>query len=407
MDDEIRTFADGRPAAPPYPEEARAKARERLLREAREGRGFRFPKLGWQAVTAFGVTVALVGGVAVALSARQPNLGVAASATQSAAVSADELRPRPGQFILVETKGMISSTSAGSSGAVRFLSGTHRKIWQSVDARADGLLLMEGQDPPLPKERPERTPAQWARLPSCPDQLGRFRVDYAYLSTLPPDPARMRDLLYKRESGGKRGADEVAFTAVGDLIRETYMPRAQRDALFEAAKSIPGVQVAEGVKDFVGREGVALGRVSAGILEQLVFDRDTHVLLGEHRTVVDAEAGGAPADSMLTTTAQVKVSVVDRLPEPTGTVIESAGCAPQPTATLEPTDQPTDPPTDQSADPSTEQPTDQPTDSGPAEDPSLTDPPALPSDLPEDPATGPADITATAQPAPIGSGPGS
>ncbi|MBT2229442.1 CU044_5270 family protein [Nonomuraea sp. NEAU-A123] len=396
MDDEIRTFADGRPAAPPYPEEARARARGRLLREAREGRGFRLPKLGWQAVAAFGVTVALVGGVAVALSARQPNLGVAASATQSAAVSADELRPRPGQFILVETDGMVSSTPEGGGSAIRFMSRTHRKIWQSVDASADGLLLMEGQEPPragepLPKKQQVRASTMWARLASCQSQF--FRVDYAYLSTLPADPATMRDFLYKRESGGKRGADEVAFTAVGDLLRETYMPRAQRDALFEAAKTIPGVQVEEGAMDFVRRKGVALGRASVGILHQLIFDRDTHVLLGERHTVVDAKAVGVPVGSELTVTAQLKVSVVDRLPKPTGTVIEDGGCAPQPTATPEPADQPTDQPTDP--------PTDQPPASGPAEDPTVAVPSALPSDLPEDPAADPAEISATAQPAPI------
>ncbi|MEV0345287.1 CU044_5270 family protein [Nonomuraea sp. NPDC050680] len=356
MDDEIRTFADGRPAAPPYPEEARAKARERLLREAREGRGFRFPKLGWQAAAAFGVTVALVGGVAVALSAQQPKLGVATSAgTQSAAVSEGELQPRPGQFIMVASDTMYSSFTQQTGGKMtRYLYRTHREIWQSADASADGALLIAGLSPkpwpgePLPVEAKKWKGESWMQLASCPDRLAAFRTDYAYLSTLPDDPAAMRAYLYKRqpgESGDKGEADREAFVSVGDLVRESYPPRAQRDALFEAAKAIPGVQVAEGVEDSAGRQGVALGRESRGVLEQLIFDRDTHVLLGERHTVVDAKAAGAPVDSVLALTAQLKVSVVDRLPEQASKAEKDSSCMPQPGATADSTGQPTAPPT--------------------------------------------------------------
>ncbi|WP_433510996.1 CU044_5270 family protein [Nonomuraea sp. CA-143628] len=358
MDDEIRMFADGRPAASPYPQEARAKARERLLREAREGRGFRLPKLGWQAAAAFGVTVALVGGVAVALSAQQPKLGVATSAaTQSAAVSDGELQPRPGQFIVVASDTMYSSFSQANGKMTRFLYRTHREIWQSADASADGVLLIAGLSPkpwpgePLPEEAQKWKGESWMQLASCPDRLANFRVDYAYLSTLPNDPAAMRAFLYKRQaaqSGGKEAgkgeADREAFVVAGDLVRETYMPRAQRDALFEAAKEIPGVQVAEGVEDSAGRKGVALGRESQGILEQLIFDRDTHMLLGERHTVVDAKAAGAPVGSVLALTAQLKVSVGDRLPEQAGKARKDSSCTPQPGATADSTGQPTAPP---------------------------------------------------------------
>ncbi|MFI7151195.1 CU044_5270 family protein [Nonomuraea sp. NPDC050022] len=360
MDDEIRMFADGRPAAPPYPQEARAKARERLLREAREGRGFRLPKLGWQAAAAFGVTVALVGGVAVALSAQQPKIGVATSAaTQSAAVSDGELQPKPGQFIMVASNTMYSSFTQANGKMTRYLYRTHREIWQSADASADGLLLIAGLSPkpwpgePLPAEAQKWKGESWMQLASCPDRLAAFRTDYAYLSTLPNDPTAMRDFLYKRQSArsggkevaGKGEADREAFVAAGDLVRETYMPKAQRDALFEAAKEIPGVQVAEGVEDSAGRQGVALGRESEGTLDQLIFDRDTHMLLGERHTVVDAKAAGAPVGSVLALTAQLKVAVADRLPEQASKGEKDSSCMPQPGATADSTGQPTAPPT--------------------------------------------------------------
>ncbi|MEV6149736.1 CU044_5270 family protein [Nonomuraea sp. NPDC052129] len=368
-----------------------------LLREAREGRGFRFPKLGWQAAAAFGVTVALVGGVAVALSAQQPKLGVATSAaTQSAAVSDGELQPRPGQFIMVASDTMYSSFTQTSGKMTRYLYRTHREIWQSADASADGLLLIAGLKPkpcpgePLPEEARKWKGESWMQLASCPDRLAAFRTDYAYLSTLPDDPAAMRASLYKRQSaqsGGKGEADREAFVSAGDLVRETYMPKAQRDALFEAAKEIPGVRVADGVEDSAGRQGVALGRESQGILEQLIFDRDTHVLLGERQTVVDVKAAGAPVGSVLALTAQLKVAVGNRLPEQAGKAEKDSSCMPQPGATADSTGQPTAPPTVEvtatvtvapPAD-TTVPPTAEPTDSATAEpttDSVTTEPPA-------------------------------
>src|SRR6185437_14293122 len=95
MDDEIKLFTDGRPAAPAYPSQAREAARRRLLDEAAGGGGFRlrFPRLGWQAVGAFGVTITLVGGVGVALSSR-----TAPVATPGAAATASVADTQPAQF---------------------------------------------------------------------------------------------------------------------------------------------------------------------------------------------------------------------------------------------------------------------------------------------------------------------
>jgi hypothetical protein len=349
-EDEIRMFADGRPAAPPYGSEARATARERLLAEARDGGRFRLLGFGWQAAAAFGVTVALVGGVAVALT-NQGNggIGPATSVTQSAAVSSsDELAPRPGQFILIESDTMYQSMAADQSGKTsRHLYRTHRKIWQSVDGSANGLLLIEGREPQpwpgeqLPEDAKNWQGSDWHVLPSCPSQLGENRTDYTYLSTLPTDVAGMRARLYKMPAAAVEAkgdeSDRAAFDHLTDLVRETYLPKAQRDALFEAAKSIPGVQVTEGVADSAGRKGVALGRVNPqGILRQAIFDPATHVFMGERETVVDDRLAQAPKGSVLALTAQLKVSAVDVLPQATPSDKgEATACAPssaEPTA---------------------------------------------------------------------------
>ncbi|MGW4404038.1 CU044_5270 family protein [Nonomuraea sp. NPDC004702] len=334
MDDEIRTFADGRPPAPPYEPQARARARERLLAEARGGRRLRLPRLGWQTAAAFGATVVLVGGVAVALSGQG---GTDARPATSVMLSAGELNPRPDQFILIESDTMYGSQSIDSSGAQsRYLYRQHRRIWKSVDGSKDGLLQIEGREPrpwpgePLPADATSRRGSEWSRLASCPDLRGPYRDDYAYLSTLPADATAMRDRLYQSAPKGDKDVDPdaVAFTRAGDLVRENYLPKAQRDALFEAVKAIPGVEAAEGVADSSGRVGVALGRVAdRGVREELIFDPAGHTFLGERQVVVDAKAG-APKDSVVALTAQLDVSVVDALPEAPDAAAD-ASCMPQ------------------------------------------------------------------------------
>ncbi|MFI7421066.1 CU044_5270 family protein [Nonomuraea sp. NPDC049684] len=334
MDDEIRTFADGRPAAPPYEPQARARARERLLAEARGGRRLRLPRLGWQTAAAFGVTVVLVGGVAVALSGQG---GTDARPATSVMLAAGELNPRPDQFILIESDTMYGSRSIDASGGQsRYLYRQHRRIWKSVDGSKDGLLQIEGREPrpwpgePLPADATSWQGSEWNRLASCPDLRGPYRDDYAYLSTLPTDATAMRDRLYQPVPGGGKDGDPdaVAFARAGDLVRENYLPKAQRDALFEAVKTIPGVEAAEGVADSSGRVGVALGRVAGwGVREELIFDPAGHTFLGERQVVVDAKAG-APKDSVLALTAQLDVSVVDALPEAPDAAAD-ASCMPE------------------------------------------------------------------------------
>ncbi|MGW3344660.1 CU044_5270 family protein [Nonomuraea rubra] len=342
MDDEFRVFAEGRPEVPPYGAEARALARERLLAEARGGGRFRLPRLGWQAAAAFGVTVVLVGGVAVALSNQGAGPGPATSATQSAEVTPGELDPRPGQFILVESETMYGSFTMGADGkeATRHLYRSHRKIWQSVDGSANGLLMMEGREPrPWPgEELPEAEKTGWQRtswdtLAACPGSLGEYRTDYAYLSTLPADPSALRERLYRLAGSKGQDRDLSALDHARGLFTETYLPRAQRQGLFEAIKTIPGVRVKEGVEDAAGREGVALARQGPrGTETQLIFDPATFMYLGEREEVV-TEGGDAPKGSVLALTAQLSVTVVDRLPEEAAQARGDATCMPQPEVT--------------------------------------------------------------------------
>ncbi|WP_101783388.1 CU044_5270 family protein [Nonomuraea indica] len=422
MDDEIRAFADGRPAAPPYSQDARARARDRLLREARGHGGLRRPRLGWQAAAAFGITVTLVGGVAVALTGDRQGPDAATSVSQ-AGVSFPELDPKPGQFILVESDTMYGSHAIREGGETRHLYRTHRKIWQSVDGSADGLLLIEGREPKpypgekdLPQDAANWRGSSWTLLNSCSQPKGPYRDDFAYLSTLPTEPAAMRGHLYQGDPGPspKGDADVRAFQDAVEILREGYLPKAQRAALYEAIKSIDGVVETPGVADSAGRRGVALGRTWAqtGLHEEIIFDPETRMMLGERATVADGRTAKAPVGAVVAHTAQLKVSVVDELPEaPAGTA--RSDCMPAPTES--PTPPPTAPPSDAQA---TAPPSEAPASARPStplsdapDAPRPTDAPAEgPADAPveepvEGPAEGPAGGSAQASGSPAPSAP--
>ncbi|GAA3809447.1 hypothetical protein GCM10022226_32220 [Sphaerisporangium flaviroseum] len=354
MDDEIELFSTGRPAAPPYPPGAREAARRRLLNAAAGRRRLLWPRPGWQAVGAFGLTLALVGGLGVALSSGSAPVAVpGATTTESVSVAAPprefaDLDPKPGQFLLVESETMSRAESLDQGKQTRYLNRTERKFWKPVDGNGKGLLWIAGLKPKpfpgstLPENAESWQGGGWNEVDGhCPGSPDDTRTDYVHLSTLPSDQAGMREFIYKQPRGGKQprgdnGSDVGAFTAVGDLLWENYLPRAQRQAMFEAAKTIPGVEVAEGVQDSAGREGVALGKVRNGVLEQLIFDPDSYLFLGERGTVVDERAGGAPVGSVVALTAQLRISVTDRLPQAEN-VAEDASCDQSQPATPLPT----------------------------------------------------------------------
>ena len=143
-----------------------------------------------------------------------------------------------------------------------------------------------------------------------------MRTDYASLKNLPSDADGMRAHLYTGDRGGS-SKDEAAFTAAGDMLRETYMPPAQRAALFKAVGTIPGVDVIETAEDAAGRKGVGVGRAGLdGVRQDLIFDPKTYELLGERGIVVDENAAKSPAGSLVASTAQLSVTVADEAPGP-------------------------------------------------------------------------------------------
>ncbi|GAA0929500.1 hypothetical protein [Nonomuraea longicatena] len=302
MDDEIRVFAEGRPQAGTYGEEARERARERLLGEAVRGRrGFRLPRLSLQVAAAFGVTVALVGGVAVALTGGEEGAGRTASA------SMEEPTPGPGQFVRKETMRMFAF---GTADGRRGLERNKETKWLPADPYGSVLTLAEDRRIlPWPGESKPPEMAAWEK------ETKRWSAGCGYpgFPAIPSsDPEALRGVLYQ-DAGADR--DGNAWNRAEWLLRG-YLPESGQRALFHAMRAIPGVAEAQGVADAQGRTGVGLGKVVDGTLLQYIFDPQTQRYLGLRGTAADPEGSRAPKDAVLLLTAELGVTVVDTLPTP-------------------------------------------------------------------------------------------
>lgn len=229
-----------------------------------------------------------------------------------AAVAAErtpELHPRASQFIVYQSVTMYAAYASDG----RYLARSKRTAWLSVDGSRESALSVEPLQPlpypgwPLPPGADVGVGTSYSGpLPVChPHPTDNTRTDYSYLSTLPTDPARMLKVLEDRSSGDPSPAGR-AWTAAGELLRESYLPPAQRAAVFRAAKLLPGVAVIEDAEDAAGRRGIAVARVNdeRGVRDELIFNRTTFLYQGERTFVVDsAKAETAAPRPVSTTTA--------------------------------------------------------------------------------------------------------
>jgi hypothetical protein len=301
-------------------------------------------------------TALLTGGVAAALTgvvlvvglraAPNPPDGptvVPAAVTQlldRAALAAErspELNPRPDQFILYKSLTMYTMGSAISTGGeTRYLYRADRQMWSSVDGKHDGAIWWKYLAPrpypgwPLPAEA-LREVGKTMLLPAlaCMSAGGPewARRDYPYLKSLPTDAKGMLAAI-RRSTGQSAPSDLQVWRAVGDMLVESYLPPAQRAAVFRAAKLIPGVTVVQGAKDAADRTGVAVARIDeeAGVRAEIIFDPKTYLYLGEREFVVDAAKAAAPVGSQISATAELSVSVVDTAPKPPATPKSGSDC---------------------------------------------------------------------------------
>ncbi|MEU1622139.1 CU044_5270 family protein [Streptomyces sp. NPDC005722] len=223
-----------------------------------------------------------------------------------------------GQYVYIE------SQSAGTN--VRHVYGKtslagsplhRRQVWESRDGR-DGWLIEPGNTGPegmtlAGTDEQGKVTEPYLNAPS-----------YDYLTTLPTDPDVLLAKIYKETAGMGNGPDQEAFTTIGDLLGESYPPAELTTALYRAAAKIPGVVAVDDAVDAAGRHGVAVARLdeTSGQRTEWIFDRKTHVFLGERSVQAERDPDGVmPRGTVVFTTAVMTRSVVDavkQLPGATG-----------------------------------------------------------------------------------------
>ncbi|MEU4092479.1 CU044_5270 family protein [Streptomyces sp. NPDC026673] len=211
--------------------------------------------------------------------------GVPQLLEQISLVAAEGSRPtmKPGQYVYIESQAaqtFVKTVDDKSSLAGHPLH--KRQIWKSADGTKGWLI-----DPSV-NDGPE------GETLSLPDEQGNpFKAhigapSYDYLATLPTDPDQLLKLIYKETKGQGNTPDQQAFTTIGDLLGESYPPAELYSALFKTAAKIPGVVVVNDAQDAIGRHGVAVARLdeTSGTREEWIFDKKTHVFLGERSVQV-------------------------------------------------------------------------------------------------------------------------
>lgn len=205
-----------------------------------------------------------------------------------AAAEADHPTVKPGQYIYIESKSATTFLKTVDDKTTVASHALHRRqVWESPDGTKGWLIdpavndSPEGETLSLPDEQ-GNTPKAHLNGPS-----------YDYLTKLTTDPDALLAKIYKETKGAGNSPDQQAFTTIGDLLGETYPPAELYSALFKAAAKIPGVVVVDDAVDAVGRHGVAVARLdeTSGQREEWIFDKKTHVFLGERSVQVNRNSG--------------------------------------------------------------------------------------------------------------------
>ncbi|WP_245715852.1 CU044_5270 family protein [Micromonospora peucetia] len=153
---------------------------------------------------------------------------------QMAAAAADKPGPSSGEgeYVYIKSRGAFAELGDGPA---RLQPVREREIWIPRYERGDGLLRQPFVELPIIGVIPERamltdvTPnAEVVDLPSDPDEL-------------------LAKLYRERDERGRGNSREgAAFTAIGDILRESLVPPQTSAALYRAAAKTPGVEVVRG-----------------------------------------------------------------------------------------------------------------------------------------------------------------
>ncbi|MBG6192431.1 RNA polymerase sigma-70 factor (ECF subfamily) [Arthrobacter sp. CAN_A212] len=240
----------------------------------------------------------------------------------------------PGQYLNIETKALYETTSLTADGLEASWQKTRvEELYIPADITDEWVLnrgpyVPSESAPDIVKESarllPIEEPETYSRLVGVfRGPAGAFSSGEQYTiigesptdtSDLPREPQALLNRIYEHTEGTGSAPDEEAFNLIAESLRSGVIPADLRAALYKAAALIPAVDVTDPRAALDGREGIALGRVSAGenFRDEIIIDPSSGLLIGE-RVVALKDAPGLPAGTVLSWTS-VRTSVVDSAP---------------------------------------------------------------------------------------------
>lgn len=306
-----RRILDDRGDDPAALERVRGRLRERIDEERRGSR----PPTRWRRVlpiaAALGLLVALLvsvvlptGGEAAAAELRR--LGAIASTQQ-------ELRPGPGQFLLIRSEELRREGFTFIGPEVSFDRITRLSIstWVTPDGSA-----FRHEDVLSSDFASEADRQAWIDAGKPDYELPRnhtFPPGQSPLhdvSGLPADPDRLLAALRSGEVAERPPGDDQVFILIGELLAQGDAPPEVRAALFEVAARLEEVKLVGAVEDPLGRPGIGISIASPPGTSRLVFATDSAQLLAIE-LYESVPGGGERLDSWI---ASLPTTVVDEAP---------------------------------------------------------------------------------------------
>jgi hypothetical protein len=136
------------------------------------------------------------------------------------------------------------------------------------------------------------------------------------LEKAPTDPKVIYDLTRKSLNGAGQGPSDGMWQGLTEPLYEMSFPPNVRAGMVRAIGMIPGVTTLGVQRDPLGREGIAISRVHAGVRDTLLFNQKNSAVLYQRSTVVQkAKLPGAwPVGAVVSDYLAYDQHVVNEMP---------------------------------------------------------------------------------------------
>ena len=217
----------------------------------------------------------------------------------------------PGQYIYTKSVELgMTIFPIGEHDSYSILTPSTNEVWLS--SNRSGLMHYSPGKSTFVSER-DRLLWIKAGRPQITHTDGYMRIPHDSTENLSSDADTLFAQLEKQARGKGSGLYTEMFVLIGDSLRSRFTTPAQRNALFEVASRLPGVELAGNVTDAVGRAGIGVA-MNDGVdhsRQMLIFDPTNYGLMGEEESTLSGNWGKYPAGTVIGRVAYLEQAVVD------------------------------------------------------------------------------------------------